>query len=244
MTYKEYTNGDKKVMQAVRMRINRAAEKGLITKVSVKEHIEIPEVVMLFLTGNTGKSKVVSSANLQIAIKPQKPTKQATIQIPCNNSAFAIDQQPVKSQISSVFSSVLNFSASDAAMATVCIVTAYGLISQYGLIGTGAAILYAIFALNTSRLTKKELSLDSAKMAVNWLIAFELALVYVHSTMYYQKIVTNTGLMFNTGGWDTILTACLFGLGTSLLPIVLLLVSITETREKAENERINAPAQN
>jgi hypothetical protein len=77
-------------------------------------------------------------------------------------------------------------------------------------------------------------------MAVNWLIGFELALVYVHSTMYYQKIVTNTGLMFNTGGWDTILTACLFGLGTSLLPIVLLLVSITETKEKSEHNYQNA----
>jgi hypothetical protein len=142
--------------------------------------------------------------------------------------------------MSSIFLPVLRFSASDAAMATVCIVTAYGLISQYGLIGTGAAILYAIFALNTSRLTKKELSLESAKMAVNWLIGFELALVYVHSTMYYQKIVTNTGLMFNTGGWDTILTACLFGLGTSLLPIVLLLVSITETKEKSEHNYQNA----
>jgi hypothetical protein len=58
--------------------------------------------------------------------------------------------------------------------------------------------------------------------------------------MYYQKIVTNTGLMFNTGGWDTILTACLFGLGTSLLPIVLLLVSITETKEKSEHNYQNA----
>ena len=231
VTYKKYCDSRGITVQCVRMKINRAVEKGLLTKVSVFENTQIPNNVLSFLAG----SVIPYEAKQEVAPKKPKPAKQATIPMQINNSVFAVDQQPQKSQMSSVFSSVLNFSASDAAMATVCIVTAYGLISQYGLIGTGAAILYAIFALNTSRLTKRELSLESAKMAVNWLIAFELALVYVHSTMYYQKIVTNNGLMFNTGGWDTIITACLFGLGTSLLPIVLLLVSITETREKAEH---------
>lgn len=244
ITYKQYCDSRGITVQRVRMKINRAVEKGLLTKVSVFENTQIPNNVLSFLAG----SVIPYEAKQDVAVKQPKAAKQATI--PARYSVQYTEPEkrgietPVKSQMSSVFSSVLSFSASDAAMATVCVVTAYGLISQYGLIGTGAAILYAIFALNTSRLTKKELSLDSAKMAVNWLIAFELALVYVHSTMYYQKIVSNTGLMFNTGGWDTIITACLFGLGTSLLPIVLLLVSITETREKAENERINTPSQN
>jgi hypothetical protein len=239
MTYNEYTNGSEKAMQVIRMKINRAAEKGLITKVSVKKHFNIPKEVLALLSDNAAVSSIAPDQKQDVSKRP-KAAKQATIPMPVNNSIFAAEQTPVKSQMSSIFSPVLRFSASDAAMVTVCIVTAYGLISQYGLIGTGAAILYAIFALNTSRLTKKELSLESAKMAVNWLIGFELALVYVHSTMYYQKIVTNTGLMFNTGGWDTILTACLFGLGTSLLPIVLLLVSITETKEKSEHNYQNA----
>lgn len=238
ITYKAFCEQHNKTIDAVRMKVRRK-----LGKQSVNENDVIPPNVLSMLTGGAVVG-VIATNEIGARGKRPKAAKQATIPMMANNSIFAVDQAPVKSQMSSVFSSVLNFSASDAAMATVCIVTAYGLISQYGLIGTGAAILYAIFALNTSRLTKKELSLDSAKMAVNWLIAFELALVYVHSTMYYQKIVTNTGLMFNTGGWDTILTACLFGLGTSLLPIVLLLVSITETREKAENERINAPTQN
>lgn len=242
ITYRAFCEQHNKTIDAVRMKVRRK-----LGKQSVNENDVIPPNVLSMLTGGAVVSSV-APVQKEVAVRQTKAAKQATI--PARYSVQYTEpekrgiESPVKSQMSSVFWPLLNFSASDAAMATVCIVTAYGLISQYGLIGTGAAILYAIFALNTSRLTKKEISLDSAKMAVNWLIAFELALVYVHSTMYYQKIVTNTGLMFNTGGWDTILTACLFGLGTSLLPIVLLLVSITETREKAENERINAPTQN
>lgn len=238
ITYRAFCEQHNKTIDAVRMRVRRN-----LGKQSVNENDVIPPNVLSMLTGSAVVSSI-APVQKESSVRQPKAAKQATIPMQVNNSIFATDKQPQKSQMSSIFWPLLNFSASDAAMATVCIVTAYGLISQYGLIGTGAAILYAIFALNTSRLTKKELSLDSAKMAVNWLIAFELALVYVHSTMYYQKIVTNNGLMFNTGGWDTIITACLFGLGTSLLPIVLLLVSITETREKAENERLNAPSQN
>jgi len=234
ITYGQYTEQTGKTIDAVRMRVRRNLGKQPVNIDDV-----IPPNVLSMLTGGAAVS-TITPVQKEVASLQQKPAKQATIHLPVNNSVFTADQTPVKPQMSSIFSPVLRFSASDAAMATVCIVTAYGLISQYGLIGTGAAILYAIFALNTSRLTKKELSLESAKMAVNWLIGFELALVYVHSTMYYQKIVTNTGLMFNTGGWDTIITACLFGLGTSLLPIVLLLVSITETKEKSEHNYQNA----
>lgn len=234
ITYGQYAKQTGKTIDAVRMRVRRN-----LGRQSVNIDDVIPPNVLFMLTGGEVVS-AIAPAQKEVAVKRQKSAKQATIPMQVNNSVFSVDQEPVKSKMSSIFSPVLRFSASDAAMTTVCIVTAYGLISQYGLIGTGAAILYAIFALNTSRLTKKELSLESAKMAVNWLIGFELALVYVHSTMYYQKIVTNTGLMFNTGGWDTIITACLFGLGTSLLPIVLLLVSITETKEKSEHNYQNA----
>jgi hypothetical protein len=235
ITYGQYIEQTGETIDAVRMRVRRKLGKQPVNVDGV-----IPTNVLSMLTGGGAASGSIAPAQIDVRGKRPKAAKQATIPMPVNNSFFAAEQEPVKSQMSSIFLPVLRFSASDAAMATVCIVTAYGLISQYGLIGTGAAILYAIFALNTSRLTKKELSLESAKMAVNWLIGFELALVYVHSTMYYQKIVTNTGLMFNTGGWDTILTACLFGLGTSLLPIVLLLVSITETKEKSEHNYQNA----
>jgi hypothetical protein len=235
ITYGQYIEQTGETIDAVRMRVRRKLGKQPVNVDGV-----IPTNVLSMLTGGGAASGSIAPAQIDVRGKRPKAAKQATIPMPVNNSFFAAKQEPVKSQMSSIFLPVLRFSASDAAMATVCIVTAYGLISQYGLIGTGAAILYAIFALNTSRLTKKELSLESAKMAVNWLIGFELALVYVHSTMYYQKIVTNTGLMFNTGGWDTILTACLFGLGTSLLPIVLLLVSITETKEKSEHNYQNA----
>jgi hypothetical protein len=234
VTYIEFCNRHNKTIDAVRMKVRRK-----LGEQSVKENDIIPPNVLSMLTGSAVVS-TIAPVQKEVAAKRPKAAKQATIHLPVNNCDFTAEQTPVKSQMSSIFLPVLRFSASDAAMTTVCIVTAYGLISQYGLIGTGAAILYAIFALNTSRLTKKELSLESAKMAVNWLIGFELALVYVHSTMYYQKIVTNTGLMFNTGGLDTIITACLFGLGTSLLPIVLLLVSITETKEKSEHNYQNA----
>jgi hypothetical protein len=234
ITYGQYAKQTGKTIDAVRMRVRRN-----LGRQSVNIDDVIPPNVLFMLTGGEVVS-AIAPAQKEVAVKRQKSAKQATIPMQVNNSVFAVEKEPIKSQMSSIFLPVLRFSASDAAMTTVCVVTAYGLISQYGLIGTGAAILYAIFALNTSRLTKKELSLESAKMAVNWLIGFELALVYVHSTMYYQKIVTNTGLMFNTGGWDTILTACLFGLGTSLLPIVLLLVSITETKEKSEHNYQNA----
>ena len=234
ITYGQYAKQTGKTIDAVRMRVRRN-----LGRQSVNIDDVIPPNVLFMLTGGEVVSAIAPTQK-EVAVKRQKSAKQATIPMQVNNSVFAVEKEPIKSQMSSIFLPVLRFSASDAAMTTVCIVTAYGLISQYGLIGTGAAILYAIFALNTSRLTKKELSLESAKMAVNWLIGFELALVYVHSTMYYQKIVTNTGLMFNTGGWDTIITACLFGLGTSLLPIVLLLVSITETKEKSEHNYQNA----
>lgn len=153
ITYRAFCEQHNKTIDAVRMKVRRK-----LGKQSVNENDVIPPNVLSMLTGGAVVSSV-APVQKEVAVRQTKAAKQATI--PARYSVQYTEpekrgiESPVKSQMSSVFWPLLNFSASDAAMATVCIVTAYGLISQYGLIGTGAAILYAIFALNTSRLTKK-----------------------------------------------------------------------------------------
>jgi hypothetical protein len=230
MTFNEYTNGDKNALQALRMKLKRAN-----ISVSVFANGEMSQSVIDFISSSSSGKK--HNTNNVIALKTedkQKAAKSAVISISANQAGEGLVLSQKTGDNSRINSFISELSASDASMAVVCIITAYGLISQYGAIGVGTAVLYTIFSFNTSRLTKKEASLYSAKLSFEFLALLEVALVYVHGTMYYQKMVDNTALMINNGGWGVILTASLFGLFTSLVPLVLLHVSIKETRERAE----------
>jgi len=241
ITYRAFCEQHNKTIDAVRMRVRRN-----LGKQSVNENDVIPPNVLSMLTGGAVVSSV-APVQKEVAVRQTKAAKQATI--PARYSVQYTEpekrgiESPVKSQMSSVFSFLRSLSSADKVMIAICIITAYGLISQYRFIGFGAAVVYSIFAMNTSRLTKKELSLQSAKMSVGWFVFFDIMLSYVHATMYYQEIVSNDGLMINSKGDIGYITAWCFGIGVSLMAIVVLYVSIKETWEKTEYEHLNAPIQ-
>lgn len=243
MTYKEYTNGDKNVMQAVRMRINRAAEKGLITKVSVKKHFEIPDVVMLFLTGNMNTAIVKQEK--QITAKVSKKEIPARFSIQHTEPEMRGFETSKKSIFDRVNSMQFNSFEVYGIMGVVCIVLSYGLISTYGIMGVGLSMIYALYSLYVVRLSREEKTLASAEHALTFFIVVEIATIYVHATMYYNEIVNSKSLMIDTTNkFAVIFTACVFGLFTSAIAIVALTSSIRVTRERAEYDYQNAPSQN
>ena len=244
MTYKEYTNGDKNVMQAVRMRINRAAKKGLITKVSVKEHFEIPEAVMLFLTGNTNTAIVKQEKQVQ-----SKSAKQATI--PARYSVQYTEpekrgiEQPQKSIFDRLNSFLSNLDEVAGILFVECVMLSYGLISKYGAMGVGLSMLYAFYSRYVVRLSKKEKTINTANNALNFFIFVQLALVYVHCNMYYNEMTADKGLMFDPANLFAAKgVSLMFAAITSLFVIVSLTYRIKETREGVEYEHLNAPPQN
>ncbi len=244
MTYKEYTNGDRNVMQAVRMRINRAAEKGLITKVSVKEQIEIPNEVMLFLTGGA-VAGVITPTQKEVVPKQAKPTKQATIHLPVNNSVFAADQQPQKSIFDRVNSFVSDLDEVAGILFVECMMLSYGLISKYGAMGVGLSLLYAFYSRYVVRLSKKEKTVNTANSALNFFIGVQILLVYVHCNMYYNEMTADKGLMFDPANIAAAkFVSIVGGAITSLFVIVSLTHRIRETRERAEYDYQNASVQN
>ena len=241
MTYNEYTNGSEKAMQVIRMKINRAAEKGLITKVSVKKHFNIPKEVLALLSDNAAVSSIAPDQKQDVSKRP-KAAKQATIPMPVNNSDFTAEQTPVKSIFDRLNSVQFNSFEVYGIMVVICVVLSYGLISTYGVMGVGLSMLYALYSLYVVRLSRQEKTITSAEHALTFFIIVEVACIYVHATMYYNEIVNSKSLMIDVSNkFAVILTSCIFGAFTSAIAIVALTSSIRVTRERAEYDYQNAP---
>jgi hypothetical protein len=244
ITYNEYCEQIGVTLQCVRMRIIRAAEKGLLTNSSVDKDAQIPNEVLSFLTGGAAVSNI-SPAQKQDVSKRPKAAKQATIPMPVNNSDFTAEQTPVKSIFDRLNSVQFNSFEVYGIMVVICVVLSYGLISTYGVMGVGLSMLYALYSLYVVRLSRQEKTITSAEHALTFFIIVEVACIYVHATMYYNEIVNSKSLMIDVSNkFAVILTSCIFGAFTSAIAIVALTSSIRVTRERAEYDYQNAPLTN
>lgn len=239
ITYKAFCEQHNKTIDAVRMKVRRK-----LGKQSVNENDAIPPNVLSMLTGGSVVSSV-APVQKEVSIRQPKPAKQATIPMQINNTVFAADQTPQKSIFTRV-NSFLNDLDEVAGMLFVeCVMLSYGLISKYGAMGVGLSMLYALYSRYVVRLSKKEKTVNTANSALNFFIGVQILLVYVHCNMYYNEMTADKGLMFDPANiFAAKFVSIVGGAITSLFVIVSLTHRIRETRERAEYDYQNAPAQN
>ncbi len=248
ITYKEYCEQRGLTVQCVRMRVNRAIERGILTKVSVYENTQIPNEVLSFLLGGAVVSSIAPNQK-EVAVKRPKAAKQATIPARYSLQYTEPEKRGIETPVKSIFDRLnsVQFNSFEVygIMVVICIVLSYGLISTYGVMGVGLSMLYALYSLYVVRLSRQEKTITSAEHALTFFIIVEVACIYVHATMYYNEIVNSKSLMIDvTNKFAVILTSCIFGAFTSAIAIVALTSSIRVTRERAEYDYQNASLTN